>query len=132
MITVLDANAAVRFALGQTGREPVAEILKKADWVVAPSLYLYEIANVMWKYYQAGTLSQEALKEKTLNCAGLIDELFPAADLYAECFDLACRLSHPAYDMAYLALCQKKEAGLISFDRKMLDMAQKLNIVCYP
>ncbi len=132
MITVLDANAAIRLSLGQAGHEPVAEILKKADWVVAPSLYLYEIANVMWKYYQGGTLSQEALKQKTLSCAGLIDELLSAADLYAECFDLACRLGHPAYDMAYLATCRKKEAGLISFDRKMLDMAQKLNIVCYP
>ncbi len=132
MIIVLDANAAIRFSLGQTGHEQVAEVLKKADWVVAPSLYFYEIANVMWKYYQAGTLSQEALKEKTMNCAGLIDELLPAAVLYTECFDLACRLSHPAYDMAYLAACQKKEAGLISFDRKMLEMAQKLSIVCYP
>ena len=132
MITVLDANAAIRFSLGQTGHEPVAEILKKADWVVAPSLYLYEIANVMWKYYQEGTLPQEALKRKTLNCAGLIDELLPTAELYAECFDLACRLGHPAYDMAYLATCRKKEAGLISYDRKMLGLVQKLNIICYP
>ncbi len=131
MITVLDANAAVRFALGQTGHEMVAETLKNADWVVAPSLYLYEIANVMWKYNQAGTISQDTLKEKTLNCAALIDELIPAADLYAECFDLACRLGHPAYDMAYLVACRKKEAGLISFDRKMLDMALKLNIICH-
>lgn len=132
MITVLDANAAVRFALGQTGHELVAENLKKAEWVVAPSLYLYEIANVMWKYYRMGKIAQDTLKDNTLNCAGLVDELIPAVDLYAECFDLACRLGHPAYDMAYLVTCRKKEAGLISFDRKMLDMAQKLHIVCYP
>ncbi len=41
MIVVLDASAAVRFALGQADHELVAEKLKKADWVDAPSLYLY-------------------------------------------------------------------------------------------
>jgi len=38
MITVLDANAAVRFVSGQTGHKLIAEILKKAELVVAPSL----------------------------------------------------------------------------------------------
>ncbi len=131
MIAVLDASAAVRLALGQTDYELVAETLKKADWVAAPSLYLYEISNVMWKYYQAGTISKETLKDKTLKCAGLIDELIPAADLYAECFELACKLGQPAYDMAYIASCLRKDAGLISFDRRMLGMAEKLNINCY-
>ncbi len=131
MIVVLDASAAVRLALGQTDHELVAETLKQADWVVAPSLYLYEIANVMWKYCKEGTISQETLRDKMLSCAGLIDELIPAADLYTECFELACRLGQPAYDMTYLASCLRKEAGLISFDRRMLEKAEKLNIECY-
>ena len=38
VITVLDANAAVRFVSGQTGHELIAEILKKAELVVALSL----------------------------------------------------------------------------------------------
>lgn len=131
MIAVLDASAAVKLALGQTDHKLVAKTLKKADWIAAPSLYLYEISNVMWKYYQAGTISQETLTEKTLNCAGLIDEFISAADLYSECFEMACRLGHPAYDMAYIALCLRKDAGLISFDKRMLETAAKLNIKCY-
>ncbi len=131
MIVVLDASAAVRLTLGQSNYKMVAETLKQADWVVAPSLYLYEISNVMWKYSKVGTISQETLRDKMLSCTGLIDELIPAANLYAECFELACRLGQPAYDMAYLASCLRKEAGLISFDRRMLETAVKLNIACY-
>ncbi len=131
MIAVLDANVAVRLALGQADHELVAKTLKNADWVVAPSLYLYEISNVMWKYYQAELISQKTLKEKMYSCAGLIDEMILATDLYAECFELACRWGHPAYDMVYLAVCLRKEAGLISFDKRMLQMAEKLSIECY-
>lgn len=131
MITVLDASAAVRLALGHTDHKFVAEILTKADWVAAPSLYLYEVSNVMWKYYQAGTISQDTLKDKLVSCTGLVDEIVPSSDLYADCFDLACRLGCPAYDMAYLATCLRKEAGLISFDRRMLETAEELNIECY-
>ncbi len=131
MLVVLDASAAVRLALGQSNYKMVAETLKQADWVVAPSLYLYEIAYVMWKYCREGSISQEILGDKILSCAGLIDELIPAVDLYAECFELACRLGQSAYDMAYLASCLRKEAGLISFDRRMLERAEKLNIACY-
>ena len=131
MITVLDASAAVRLALGQADHEFVAEILTKADWVSAPSLYLYEISNVMWKYFQTGEISQDTLKDKLVSCSGLVDEIVPSSALFADCFNLACRLGHPAYDMAYLATCLRKEAGLLSFDRRLLEMAEVLNIECY-
>jgi predicted nucleic acid-binding protein len=131
MITVLDASAAVRLALGQADHKLVAEVLKRADWVAAPSLYLYEASNAMWKYFQTGEISQDALKEKLVNCAGLVDEIVPSADLFVDCFELACRLGHPAYDMAYLATCLRKKAGLVTFDRRLLEIAKELNIECY-
>lgn len=131
MITVLDASAAVRLALGQADHKFVAEILTKADWVVVPSLYLYEVSKVMWKYYQTGEISQDTLKDKLVSCSGLADEIVPSTILFADCFDLACRLGHPAYDMAYLATCLRKEAGLLSLDRRLLKMAEVLNIECY-
>ncbi len=131
MITVLDASAAVRLALGQADHKFVAETLTKADWVATPSLYLYEVSNVMWKYFQTGQISQDILKDKLVSCSGLADEIVPSSVLFADCFDLACRLGHPAYDMAYLATCLRKKAGLLSFDRRMLEMAKELNIECY-
>jgi len=131
MITVLDANAAVTLVLGQAKRDHAADILKKAGWVAAPSLYLYEIANTMWKYYQAGLIPQDILKEKVLDCTGLVDEFIKAEDLHEEAFNLACRLGHPAYDASYLAACLRKKAGLLSFDQRMLDTAIKLNIKCW-
>ncbi len=131
MIAVLDANAAVRLALGQDNHEIASKTLKEAEWVVAPSIYIYEISNAMWKYHQAELISKTTLKEKVLNCAELIDEMIPANELYIECYEMACRWGHPAYDMAYLAVCLRKEAGLISFDKKILQVAEKLNIECY-
>jgi predicted nucleic acid-binding protein len=85
----------------------------------------------MWKYYQTGEISQDTLKDRLVSCSGLVDEIVPSTVLFTDCFNLSCRLGQPVYDMAYLATCLRKEAGLLSFDRRLLEMAVVLKIECY-
>ncbi len=130
MITVIDTNAAVEMALGLNRRQIVADMLVSSEWVVAPSIYLYEIANVLWKYHRLGAIPKATLGQRLTDCAGLVDEYLPAEELYAEAFTYACQLNHSAYDMAYLLACLRKKARLLSFDSRLLAAAATLKIEC--
>ena len=132
MITVVDASAAVEFALGRPESEPIAHNLKTSEWVVAPSLYLYEIANVMWKYYRAGLVDYELMAKKANGCTMLIDEYLPALRLYEEALDLSCRIDHPVYDAVYLIACFKKKANLLTVDRRLRTATEALKIKILP
>ncbi|MGM0651951.1 MAG: type II toxin-antitoxin system VapC family toxin [Bacillota bacterium] len=130
MITALDASAAIKLALGQKEQETIAAVLKESDWVIVPSIYLYEVSNTLWKYYKGGYLEPDNLKEVTLNCIRLTDEIVAANEIYAGVFNLACKMNSSACDMAYLAVCQRKKAGLLTFDKRLKDRAKDLEIEC--
>lgn len=38
--------------------------LAEADWVIAPSLFIYEASNTMWKYHEFKNYSKEDIMEK--------------------------------------------------------------------
>ncbi len=131
MITVIDANAAVELALGRAKSQEIANILKESAWIAAPSLYLYEVANVLWKYYRQGLLAYKFLLERNLDCKNLVNEFIPACELHAEAFNLACQLNSSAYDASYLAACLKKNAaGLLSLDRRLVELAKMKKVKC--
>ncbi len=130
MITVLDASAAIKLALGQKEQETIAAVLKESDWVIVPSLYLYEVSNTLWKYYKSGYLELDNLKEVNVNCIRLTDEIVAANEIYEGAFNLACKMNSSAYDMAYLEVCLRKKAGLLTFDKRLKDSAKDLDIEC--
>lgn len=130
MITVLDASAAIKLALGQNERETVAAVLKESDWVIVPSLYLYEVSNTLWKYYRGGYLELDNLKVVNVNCIRLTDEIVAADEIYEGAFNLACKMNSSAYDMAYLEVCLRKKAGLLTFDKRLKASAKDLDIEC--
>ena len=130
MITVLDASAAIKLALGQKEQETIAAVLKESDWVIVPSLYLYEVSNTLWKYYKSGYLELDNLKEVNINCIRLTDEIVAANEIYEGAFNLACKMNSSAYDMAYLEVCLRKKAGLLTFDKRLKDSAKDLDIEC--
>ena len=62
--------------------------------------------------------------------AGLVWQLaFRREDglrLQAEALALACRLNHPVYDCLYLALARREAATLISADRRLRTLAERV------
>jgi len=131
MITIIDANAALELALGKPKKVKVAEVLQASNWIAAPSLYLYEVANVMWKYYRSGSLEEPAVINIISDCGDLVNEYIPASALFKEAATLACKINHSAYDTAYLTACQLKDAGLLSFDIRLTAAAEELGIAVY-
>jgi predicted nucleic acid-binding protein len=113
---VVDASVALKWVLNESGQED-AEALLDQD-LIAPSLWLLEAANVLWRLSRRGDLSAEAAKARLSElynapvATGALEDDLPAAA------DLANTLGHPVYDCLYLAMAIRETTYLVTADRR--------------
>jgi predicted nucleic acid-binding protein len=118
---VIDASAALRLAQGQTAAKAAIE---EASEVVAPTLFLPEVANGLWKYVRAGQLDAAGATAKLRAAIALCDRIEPAdADSTATALCEAARTGHPVYDLIYLGLAQREGAALATADTCLAKLA---------
>lgn len=123
---VLDASAAVRLILADPTAADLAERVGGAALVLAPELMLTELANTLWKLQRADRLNDLDTQELLAEARELVDRLEPDRHLQAEALALACHLNHPVYDCLYLALARREAASLISSDRRLNALAERV------
>ena len=123
---VLDASAAVRLILADPAAADLAERVGGAALVLAPELMLNELANTLWKLQRADRLNNLDPQELLAEARELVDRLEPDRHLQAEALALACHLNHPVYDCLYLALARREAASLISSDRRLNALAERV------
>ena len=123
---VLDASAAVRLILADPAAAELAERVGGAALVLAPELMLSELANTLWKLQRADRLNDLDPQELLAEARELVDRLEPDRHLQAEALALACHLNHPVYDCVYLALARREAASLISSDRRLNALAERV------
>ena len=124
-LVVVDASLAVKWVLNEAGSDAALALLE--EWVragvemVAPPLLSYEGANVLHQRVRRGTLAPaDALALwDDFQTIPLSYQTNPG-DLIGAAIALAHRLGWPAaYDAAYLALADAREAVLWTADRKL-------------
>ncbi|MEA5443259.1 type II toxin-antitoxin system VapC family toxin [Cyanobium gracile] len=123
---VLDASAAIRVLTGQPDAAPLIQTLSSATLVIAPALMLTEVTNVIWKIGRTGGLGQADPQELLLEARHLVDHLEPDQALQPEALALALHLDHSVYDCLYLALARREAASLVSMDRRLLALAERV------
>jgi len=123
---VLDASAAVRLILGDPAAAAVAEQIREAAMVMAPELMLSEVANTLWKLQRADLLADLDPQQLLADARDLVDRVEPDRHLQAEALALACHHDHPVYDCLYLALARREAATLISLDRRLQQLAERV------
>jgi predicted nucleic acid-binding protein len=123
---VLDASAAVRLILGDPAVAELAESIREVALVLAPELMLSEVVNALWKLQRADQLPQLDPQQLLADARELVDRVEPDRHLHAEALALACHVNHPVYDCLYLALARREAATLISADRSLLQLAERL------
>ena len=125
MRVVLDASAAIEVALGRKQAAKLAETLEDADVVLAPDLFVPEVVNTIWKYYQFENLSLDSCDRALESALGLVDALVSSKEVCSEAFLLARTARRPAYDMFYLALARREDAALLTTDRGLRKEADR-------
>jgi len=128
MIITLDASAAVEVVMNRPHRQAIVSVIIKADWIIAPTLYMYEITNVMWKYNKLCNIPVNDLTRKAGYLLELVNEYIEARDIYEEALSLACDINHPTYDAMYLVAGRKNNASLLTLDSRLIEAAEKTAI----
>ena len=122
MSLVVDASVALKWVLAEPG-QAAADALLDED-LIAPSLWLMEAANALWRRAKRGELQAEEAAEH-------LSELFNAPvtsiaieeDLQAAA-RLAERLGHPVYECLYLALAVREQTQVVTADRRFWAVVQ--------
>jgi len=123
---VLDASAAVRLIVGDPAAADLAALVREAPLVLAPELMLTEVANTLWKLQRAEQLGGLETQQLLLDAHDLVDRVEPDRHLHAEALALACHLDHPVYDCLYLALARREAATLLTADRRLRQLAERV------
>jgi len=123
---VLDASAAVRLIAGDPAAADLAALIREAPLVLAPELMLTELANTLWKLQRAEQLGGLETQQLLLDAHDLMDRVEPDRHLHAEALALACHLDHPVYDCLYLALARREAATLLTADRCLRQLAERV------
>jgi predicted nucleic acid-binding protein len=128
MNVVIDASAAVSVALAMSGSEIFFAPLDQADLVLAPDIFVAEVCNAVWKYRKAELLPMEQCERALEHALSLPDQFESGLALQREAFALASRHIHPVYDALYLVLARRNNAAILTLDRRLEELARKLEI----
>ncbi len=128
MILVIDTSAAAEIVLQREDAERFLRHIEDADWVITPTIYIAEIANVFWKYHAFQNMLIDACEQCMEDAVAIPDDYVDELELYKEAFAMGCQARMPVYDMFFLTLARRQNAGLLTMDKKMKDTAAKLSI----
>jgi len=124
---IVDASIAVKWVIEQDNSEQAEALLSSSTSLLAPSLILAEVGNALWKYVRHDKI------DATQACSFLgvindgVDFMFQMKELYIEALEIAASLNHPVYDCFYLALARQQKAPLVTADKRLLRLCDKLN-----
>ena len=128
MKIVLDASAALEIAGGRPNAPGFAELLRNATSVLAPDLFLLEVANALWKLHRFGNLPPADVLPLLKEISDLVGEWKPIQELYHPALELAIRFGISVYDGCYLALAFENQASLLTLDKKLQGAAREMGV----
>ncbi len=136
---IVDANVAIKWVLREDdshiARSLLSRWIKEQVVVLAPTLFTYEITNILYRKARQGEISLDRAKlgiTKILS-TGLeiadLEEFGPSINIRA--IELAGQFNLPAtYDAHYLALAEREGYNLWTADTRMWNAVKgKLNWV---
>ena len=113
---VVDASVAVKWFADEPLFDKARALQQHS--LAAPDLIFAEVANVMWKLWRRGVLTDAryAARGEALKDAPLM--VTPVGDLLASAMRLARELDHPVYDCFYLALAVREGCPAVTADQR--------------
>jgi predicted nucleic acid-binding protein len=101
-----------------------------AHGIIVPSLWIYEIANLIWAAEKRMSISLiEAQDRLRVLSALVIDEELPVkAHVWTRVIEIARQFSLTVYDATYIELAQRRDVPLATRDKAMIAVAGQLNI----
>ena len=127
---VLDCSAAVEMIRDTEKGRAFRMLLLQGEKKIASELFSAEVCNAFWKYVHAGTLSPDDACSYVEKACALVDEFVPIEENAAEAFNEALRHDHSVYDLLYVTLARRNAATLMTADRKLMQLCERMGVDC--
>lgn len=114
---VIDASVAIKWVVEEVGSAAAMEL--RDEELAAPSLWLAEVANVLWVKARRGDLTPEEARERQRWIASAPVFLAPLGGLIPAAVEFAYRLDVTVYDALYLALAADRQEPLVTADLRL-------------
>ncbi len=116
MTVVVDASVALKWVLDEPG-QAAADALIDLE-LAAPSLWLVEAANALWRRSQRGEISGLEAEERLAELFNAPVTAVAIEEDLPEALRLAQALGHPVYDCLYLALALRENTHVVTADAR--------------
>jgi len=132
MTGVLDVSGAVEILLHKEKAEKFNNVLQESGYIIAPDLYVSELANTLWKYYSLKNLSLDICTLYIQKGIALVDKFIDSNVLWQEVFSESVKNGHSVYDMFYMVAARRNSGILITSDSVLAGICKKNRIqLCY-
>ena len=118
MSVVIDASVALKWVLDELDAAAADALLDET--LIAPSLWLVEAANALWRRCQRGEITPDGARDRLEALLTAPVTSLPVEDDLAAALRLATQLRHPVYDCLYLAAALRHDGQVVTADARFL------------
>lgn len=116
MTVVVDASVAGQWYLKQQNTTAALRLWDRDLHLMAPDIILPEMANVAWKAYRRGNISEPQAVAMLTRFMAVDMRMVPCGELVEYALDLAIRHGEAVYDCMYLALALREDCPFVTAD----------------
>ena len=121
MTIIADASLVAKLLFNESGTAEAEAVVRRGDPLIAPELIVAELASVAWKKRRRREVSAEDSVAAVALAARMLERLEPVVPLRQRAMEMANELEHSPYDCFYLALAEREQGKLATFDRRLSD-----------
>jgi predicted nucleic acid-binding protein len=127
MRIILDTSAALCVVMRGQQSLQLITALESATTVLCPQFSRVEMGNALCKYIRWQDLPLASALQHLDDAAALVDVWIDDASLMPQALSLAAQHERPVYDMLYMAAALQQGAKLLTLDRTLMAVADKIN-----
>ena len=132
MTLIIDVSGIAQILFHQEKADKFGKIITEADYIIAPDLFVPELANALWKCHFMGKYDQDECRRLIEDGLNYIDSFIDSRTIWQEALDEGIKHKHPVYDMLYAAAARRNSGTLVTNDGDLAKICKKLQIgVCY-
>jgi predicted nucleic acid-binding protein len=113
---VIDASIALKWVIPEPDSDAANAL--RTDELIAPSLWLAEAANALWRHRRLGKITGGEVFGLFATLANAPVVSVPIEDHIERALTIAAEIAHPVYDCLYLALAVHHGIHVITADRR--------------
>ncbi len=115
---IVDASVALKWVLPEDGSDAARNLWGQE--LAAPSIWLVEAGNALWRRAQTGTLSTSDAQSRLTQLLNAPVTAVPSEAYLNDALGLAVQLRHPVYDCLYLAAAIREGTHVVTADNRFL------------